>query len=49
MTKWFNQQVNEFFQTKLTERETDIIGEFTIVLALVSMVFVMFNAIFPNV
>ncbi|WP_179219481.1 hypothetical protein [Lactobacillus taiwanensis] len=49
MSKWINFKVNEFMGTEFTVRETEILTISTAITALVAIVFVMYNAIFPNI
>lgn len=49
MSKWLNFRINKFMGTDFTIRETELSTMFTTIIVLVAVVFVMYNAIFPNI
>ncbi len=49
MSKWLNFRINKFMGTDFTIRETELLTMFTTIIVLVAVVFVMYNAIFPNI
>lgn len=49
MSKWWNYELNKFFQTKMTENTTDALGVGFTVFAITNAIWIMFTAIFPNI
>lgn len=47
--KWFNRVVNNWFQVNLNCRETDFLALGAFISIFITFLFVMFNAVFPNI